>query len=177
MIKIIKIWIILITSLVCINFIEPSTVRQSLLDNLNSGLKLLGNNDRRPVHSRYYFLNHFQNPGVSSNIAELVSQTFSPASNVNQHRQDTVTIEEGSSSLSDNSFMSGLLKLLGFDGAKVGAAAINGIVFLAQMVRNGANKFMDYMMTKTWDWYVIMDYVGNRIKNETVSSGTPKLWI
>ncbi|XP_070493315.1 uncharacterized protein [Chironomus tepperi] len=62
--------------------------------------------------------------------------------------------------------MSGLLKLLGFDGGKIGAVAVNGIVFLAQMVRFGANKFMDFMMTKTWDWYLIVDYINKKIKDD-----------
>ena len=84
------------------------------------------------------------------------------------------------------------MKLLGFDGGKIGAAAINGIVFLAQMVRFGANRFMDFMMTKTWDWYVIVDYinkkikddkfVNNKVKDETNSSSqefeyTTRIWI
>jgi hypothetical protein len=150
------------------------------LENLNSGLKLLGKNDRRPLDNRYYYLKRFKQSGVSSNIADLVSQTFAPGKNVNpnSNRQDSVFVGDGTStstsSLSDSSFMSGLLKLLGFDGGKIGAAAINGIVFLAQMVRFGANRFMDFMMTKTWDWYVIADYINKKIKDNKFNSDKGK---
>lgn len=156
---------------------EASIVRRNLLDNLNSGLKLLGKNDRRLQFNRNYYYKRFQQSGVSNKIADLVSQTFAPTrsdENVNKNRQDHVTIgEDGTASLSDSSFMTGLLKLLGLDGSKIGAAAVNGIVFIAQMVRYSATKFMDLMMSKTWDWYLIVDYISNRIKNET--SATPTM--
>jgi hypothetical protein len=167
-----KLRTLLIAILISIICIDASTVRRSLLENLNSGLKLLGKNDRRPLDNRYYYLKRFQQSGVSSNIADLVSQTFSPAKHINRNsnRQDTIVLgDEGTapaSSLSENSIMSGLLKLLGFDGGKIGAAAINGIVFLAQMVRFSANKFMDFMMTKTWDWYLIVDHINKKIKDD-----------
>lgn len=179
-----KLRLLLIAILISIIYIDASTVRRSLLDNLNSGLKLLGKNDRRPLGNYYFYHSkRFQQSGISNNIADLVSQTFGPGKILKQNgnRQDSVTIgDDGTTStLADNTFMSGLLKLLGFDGAKIGAAAVNGIVFLAQMVRYSANKFMDYMMTKTWDWYVIVDYISNRIKNDTISptTNTQKLWI
>lgn len=169
MFKLRTLLIAILISSICIN---ASTVRRSLLENLNSGLKLLGKNDRRPLDNRFFYLKRFKQSGVSSNIADLVSQTFAPGKNVNRNsnRQDTIVLGDDvsapSSSLSENSMMSGLLKLLGFDSGKIGAAAINGIVFLAQMVRFGANSFMDFMMTKTWDWYVIVDYISKKIKDD-----------
>jgi hypothetical protein len=139
------------------------------LENINSGLKLLGNkNDRRLEDNKLKPTKQSQS-GVSNNIADLVSQSFAPASNKQKQnqRQDNVVVgENGPPALSDNTMMSGLLKLLGFDGAKIGAVALNGIVFIAQMVRNGAVKFMDIFMRKTWDWYMIVNYVMSRVKTE-----------
>ena len=56
MFKLRTLLIAILISIVCIN---ASTVRRSLLENLNSGLKLLGKNDRRPLSNRYYYFKHF----------------------------------------------------------------------------------------------------------------------
>lgn len=147
---------------------EASTIRNSFIDNINSGLKMLGKNDRRLFTSHHSYYKRFPS-GISNNVADLVSQTFAPVNGKrnNNVRQDAVVLGDDTSSVAENSFMGGMLKLLGFDSSKIGAAAVNGIIFIAQMVRFSANKFMDYMMTKTWDWYQIVDYIGERIKNET----------
>jgi hypothetical protein len=79
--------------------------------------------------------------GISNKIADLVTEAFTSgfkANQNNQNRQDAVTIgsEQSTISSDNNSFMNGFLKLLGFDGRKIGAAAMNGIIFIAQMVRD-----------------------------------------
>lgn len=159
--------ILLISLLVHLD-IEASTIRNSFMDNINSGLKMLGKNDRRLFVSHHSYYN--QSPsGISNKVADLVSQSFSPKktkgnSNI---RQDAIVIGDDTPSLPENPFMSGMLKMLGLNGDKIGAAAVNGIIFIAQMVRFGASRFMDYMMTKTWDWYKIVDRFSERIKNET----------
>lgn len=148
---------------------EASTIRSSFVDNLNNGLKMLGKNDRRLFVSHQSYYSRYPS-GVSNKIADLVSQSFAlarPNGKRNSHRQDAIVIGEESST-QDNHMMGGMLKLLGFDGAKIGAVAVNGIIFIAQMVRYGATRFMDFMLTKTWDWYKIVDYIGERMKNETV---------
>lgn len=135
---------------------------------------MLGKNDRRLYLSHHSYYNRFPS-GISNNIADLVSQTFAPAKSNGKRsniRQDAIVIGDDTSSVSETSFMGGMLKLLGFDGNKIGAAAVNGIIFIAQMVRYGASTFMDYMMTKTWDWYQIVDYISERVKNETSTSTT-----
>lgn len=148
---------------------EASTLRNSLLDNINSGLKMLGNNDRR-LHTSHHSYYTRTPSGISDNVANLVSQSFAPAKNNlkrNNIRQDAIVIGDQTPSPLDASFMGGMLKLLGFDSSKVGAVAVNGIIFIAQMVRYGASRFMDYMMTRTWDWYTLVDYIGERMKNDT----------
>lgn len=150
---------------------EASSLRGSFIENLKSGFKMLGKNDRRLFISHHSYYNRFPS-GITDNVANLVAQSFSPvktSTGKNKNRQDSVFIGEDAES--PNNFMGGMLKLLGFDGAKIGAVAVNGIIFIAQMVRYGATKFMDIMMTKTWDWYKIVDNITERIRNET-NNGT-----
>jgi hypothetical protein len=154
---------------------EASTIRNSFVDNINSGLKMLGKNDRRLFISHQSYYNKLPS-GISNKVADLVSQSFSPVKNNNkrnQNRQDAVVIGDTSSSALENPFMGGMLKMLGFDSAKIGAAAVNGIIFIAQMVRYGASQFMTYMMTRTWDWYKIVDHLSETVRNETFSTEMP----
>lgn len=150
---------------------EASTLRNSFLDNLNSGLKMLGKNDRGPSFSHHSPYNRLP-AGISNNIADLVSQSFSPKKNNgerNNIRQDAVVIGDETPPVSDT-LMGGMLKLLGFDTSKIGAVAVNGIIFIAQMVRYGASRLMDYMMTKSW--YQVVDYLGERVMNGTTNGTT-----
>lgn len=151
---------------------EASTIRNSFMDNINSGLKMLGKNDRRLFVSHHSYYNQLPS-GISNKVADLVSQSFSLVKNngnKDYNRQDAIVLGDDIPSLPENPFMGGMLKMLGFDGAKIGAAAVNGIIFIAQMVRFGASRFMDYMMTKTWDWYKIVDHLSEKVKNETSNS-------
>jgi hypothetical protein len=146
--------------------IEASTIRDSIMDNLNSGLKMLGKNDRRLIITHPSYINRLPS-GVSSKVADLVSQSFAPAKiqggkRVN-FRQDAIVIGEELRPSSENSLMGGMLKLLGLDGSQIGAAAMNGLIFIAQMVRYGANRVMGFMMDQTADLYKIVDYIHERV--------------
>lgn len=171
--EVLKMWkrilFLSVSSLLLINLnTEASSIRNNFMDNINSGLKMLGKNDRRLFFSHHSYYD--SRSGISNKVADLVSQSFAPSqinAKRNHNRQDAIVIGSESSSVPDNSLMNGMLKLLGFDSSKIGAAAVNGIIFIAQMVRYGATKFMDYMMTKTWDWYKIVDYISTRVRNET----------
>lgn len=109
--------------------------------------------------------------GISNKIADLVSQAFTTHKNNEmgyKNRQDTVVLGNNDEQpIAENTFVSGLLKLLGLDGSKIGALALNGIVFIAQMVRSSANNLMNFVMAKTWDWYLIIDHISNHIANTT----------
>lgn len=160
---------ILILCAVALLETESSTIRSSLVDNITSGLKMLGKNDRRLFNSHQNYYKRLPS-GISNNVADLVSQSFAPAKSsgeINNNRQDAVVYGDVPSSTTDSSFMGGMLQLLGFDSSKIGAVAINGIIFIAQMVRYGASKFMDYMVTRTIDLYKFVDYIGDRMNNET----------
>lgn len=102
-------------------------------------------------------------------MADLVAQTFSQNGENEKPtaRQDFITIGGGSDTTSlDQNMISGIIKVLGFDGAKIGAAAVNGIIFMAQMVRFGVNRVVNYTMSKMWDWYQIVDYITDRIRKD-----------
>jgi|SRR5690349_22877299 len=162
--------ILLLCALVLIET-EALTLRNSFVDNITSGLKMLGINDRRLFTSHRNYYNRLPS-GISDNVADLVSQSFAPTkSNENKRnkdRQDSVVIGDvPSSTTTDNSLMGGMLQLLGFDSSKVGAVAVNGIIFIAQMVRFSATRLLDYVISRTADLYRIVDYIGERMNNET----------
>jgi hypothetical protein len=150
---------------------EASTIRNGFIDNINSGLKMLGKNGHRVYITHRYPYNRLPS-GISNNVADLVSQTFAPVKTYGKRtnfRQDAIVLGDVDvlqQVPSDTNFMGGMLKLLGFDSSKVSAAAVNGLIFIAQMVRYGATRVMTFMMDKTWDWYKIVDYIGERMKNE-----------
>lgn len=54
---------------------------------------------------------------------------------------------------------------MGIDPSKVGAAAVNGIIFIAQMVRSSFRRMMSMTAAKMFDWYKISDFIKNRMKN------------
>lgn len=156
---------------------DASTIRNTFVDNISTGLKLaeklLGKNSRRfPTFSNGYSVKSL--PGISNNVADLVSQSFAPAGIGKRHntRQDAIIIGETPElpGPMDNNIMGGMLRLLGFDSTKIGAAAVNGIVFIAQMVKYSVNHFMNYSMGKMWDWYSIVDYIGERIKTDNTTT-------
>lgn len=162
---------------------DASTIRNTFVDNISTGLKLaeklLGKNSRRfPTFSQSHNVVK-PLPGISNNVADLVSQSFTPApGNVKRlnTRQDAITIGETPElpGPMDSNIMGGMLRLLGLDSTKIGAAAVNGIVFIAQMVKYSVNHFMNYSMGKMWDWYSIVDYIGERIKTDNTTTDNPE---
>jgi hypothetical protein len=169
-----RFWLISAVSLLVHLETEASTIRNSFVENINSGLKMLGKNDRQLFISHHSYYNQLTS-GISNKVADLVSQSFSAmknGKNRNNIRQDAIVIGDDGPSLPENPLMSGMFKMLGLDGAKIGAAAVNGIIFVAQMVRYGASAFMEYMMTRTWDWYKIVDHLSDKVTNETLYEAT-----
>ncbi|CAO1386197.1 unnamed protein product [Diamesa hyperborea] len=156
---------------------DASTIRNTFVDNISTGLKLaeklLGKNSRRfPTFSQSHNVVK-PLPGISNNVADLVSQSFAPTpGNVKRlnTRQDAITIGETPElpGPMDSNIMGGMLRLLGLDSTKIGAAAVNGIVFIAQMQKKTKiNKNeeqtdkMRILMEEPIDWI---------LKNEKVAS-------
>lgn len=110
---------------------------------------------------------------AASDVAELVARAFAPTTNrqsiqdneVNDGDDDahkgydseaseSETPGTGSSSSTsadyesvkgENGFMGNILRVIGLDNGKLGALAINGIIFIAQMVSKQAELFHIYV--------------------------------
>lgn len=112
--------------------------------------------------------------GITNKIAELVTTSFAePPSKIYYPKDGVVLVKddtEGPTS-PQNHFMSGMLKVLGFDSRKLGAIAVNGFVFMAKMVRYSASRVMDFITEQTLDWYKIMNYVSEKMKAKTYPPG------
>lgn len=89
--------------------------------------------------------------------------------NTNYHPEDEVRPTQ------PTSIMNGVFRLLGLDGAKLGAIAVNGIIFIAKMVSHGMTHTMNYAMMKVWDWYLIINYIRDRIQADSTPTLTIKL--
>ncbi|CRK96927.1 CLUMA_CG010385, isoform A [Clunio marinus] len=169
-----KILLIFALSFPFIMEIKSSTIRNSLVDHLNNGLKILGKSDQKmssSIQSNYIR----SPPGISNNVADLVSQSFAPTK-FNKHpngiRQDTILIgppdhgEEEFQFLTEGSFMSRFLKVLGLDGSKLSAVAMNGIIFMAQMVRESASNVMSFLLSTSWEWQRIINLIKNKFTED-----------
>lgn len=63
-----------------------------------------------------------------------------------------------------------LLRVIGLDGGKIGALAVNGIIFIAQMVRNGVEKITIHLKQSIWDWQSIIHYLVQRVHDDENNS-------
>lgn len=89
----------------------------------------------------------------------------------------TSSSSSSTSTLPDpSSMMTGLIRLMGLDPSKIGALALNGIVFIAQMVRIGYHYLVNGTVKAFWNWYTIMNFVAQRMyqteQNCTETDGT-----
>lgn len=66
--------------------------------------------------------------------------------------------------------ISNLLRVIGLDGGKIGALAVNGIIFIAQMVRNGVDKITVHLKQSIWDWRSIIHYLVERVQDDQNNS-------
>lgn len=162
-----KLKFIIFSLLIFAKDLESFKIKRGILDNLQNGLRMMGRQNLSNI--TYSYKHQPPSAGVSNKVADLVSFAFTKNNGqTNEKRQDAVMVGNGDVSFSpDSSLMSGFLKVLGFDGNKIGAFALNGIVFIAQMVRSSARTLFNMMMEKTWDLYLTMDQMSHKIKNET----------
>lgn len=67
----------------------------------------------------------------SLNLEQLENESDDPE---NQENTINDAIENVGNNFGDYNFLGNILKVLGMDNSKIGALAINGIIFIAQMV-------------------------------------------
>lgn len=105
---------------------------------------------------------------VAINVANLVAQTFAAKVSPEQSANDNQTPhrrgdEQPFAGMAPPGLLSHLLRTIGLDGSKIGAMAVNGIIFIAQMVSEGMYALSLYMRQNLWDWWVILKYVAQRV--------------
>lgn len=90
--------------------------------------------DRQPSEHLEDFGEIPQNTyNVNSNEQGTVDDNVITGSNVNTKPTTPTTT---TTTQIDTSFLSSVLRVMGMDTSKIGALAINGIIFIAQMVRD-----------------------------------------
>lgn len=115
---------------------------------------------------------------TASDVADLVSRAFSKTFQVNNIRYTSKEKEGGDSEAQESNqqppqFMAGMFRLMGLDPSKLGALALNGLVFIAKMVRNSLQVIITFTVKTIWGWYMIVKYVMNRMNDEACTkSGT-----
>lgn len=90
-------------------------------------------------------------PETSAEIANLVSKAFSYKSSITQKQDPSMPLDTNNYSL-----FGSFLRIMGLDERKVGALAMNSVVFVAQMVSSGVYVASQYTMRKIWEWYLIL---------------------
>lgn len=90
---------------------------------------------------------------TSSEVSKLVSRAFRSVPKPIQN---------------DSGVVSAVLKLMGLEGQKIGAIAVNSIVMVSQLVRSVVEKVTYYTKGKLIDWYIIIKAIQQNIaKNQT----------
>jgi hypothetical protein len=104
---------------------------------------------------------------TASDVANLVARAFSPTSPVPNRRNGILASSQsaptGGQIPGENHMINSMLRLMGLDPGKVGAMALNGVIFLAQMVRTGMNQVLTVSMTTIWDWYMVWISIRDRL--------------
>lgn len=115
---------------------------------------------------------------TASDVADLVAKAFSnnlnsaPKSNTatfddTKERQDLPPL------FTDNQpgpgLISNLLRIMGLDSGKIGALAVNGIIFIAQMVRGIIGVANQYFRNSLSDWKLIFNFLADRVENNTTA--------
>ncbi len=104
----------------------------------------------------------------------MVSKTFSTKSNQHKHqnRQDDPTDYNNQNHM----MISNILQIIGLDSAKIGALAVNGIIFIAQVVRNGITVVRSYVHQSLSDWGMIGQFISHRL-HESLKANTTSVSI
>ncbi|KAG4067898.1 hypothetical protein HA402_010584 [Bradysia odoriphaga] len=103
----------------------------------------------------------FEGIDHASEIADMVANTFSNKSK--QHKYQNRQDDPGDYNNHNTLMISNILQLIGLDSAKIGALAVNGIIFIAQVVRNGITVVKSYVHQSLLDWGMIGEFIIHRL--------------
>lgn len=160
---------------------QSRSKRNSFADKLHHGIKFAGSilGEFNQTHVIKYYCPHSFITGIdaAADVANLVAKAFgtnstTPFKQGIGKRFDSPT---NLPPLADNApipgILSHLLQIIGLDSDKIGALALNGIVFIAQLVSTGFTKFIPYLRQHLWDLTMIIEYIVRRIKESNQSPG------
>lgn len=101
----------------------------------------------------------------------MVANTFSNKSN--QHKHQNRQSDPTDYNNNNHSMMiSNILQIIGLDSAKIGALAVNGIIFIAQVVRNGITIVQSYVHQSLSDWGMIGEFIAHRLHDSLKSNSS-----
>lgn len=112
----------------------------------------------------------FEGIDHASEIADMVAKTFSNKSQ--QHKYQNRQDDPGDYNSHNTLMVSNILQLIGLDSAKIGALAVNGIIFIAQVVRNGITVVKSYVHQSLIDWGMIGNFIIHRLHESLKSNST-----
>ncbi|GAB0097399.1 hypothetical protein DMENIID0001_130360 [Sergentomyia squamirostris] len=88
---------------------------------------------------------------MSSSAAENFARNLYPERLVKDPSEEKIQSRaENSQTLISSNLLGGIMRMMGFDSGKLGALVINGLIFLAQMVKNATM----YLTTVAKDWKI-----------------------
>lgn len=109
----------------------------------------------------------------ASQIADMVANTFSNKSNQHKHQNRQDGVNDPIDYNNQNTMMiSNILQIIGLDSAKIGALAVNGIIFIAQVVRNGITVVNSYVHQSLTDWSMIGKFILHRLHESLKPNST-----
>ncbi|XP_059611811.1 uncharacterized protein LOC132258497 [Phlebotomus argentipes] len=74
---------------------------------------------------------------------------------------------EGGQNLISSNLLGGIMRMMGLDSGKLGALVINGLIFIAQMVKNGTK----YLTTVAKDWKVTYEKGDKQKEDKLTTTG------
>lgn len=121
-------------------------------------------NSHLPLYISQLCIVSFKGIDQASEIADMVAKTFSNKSNQHKHQNRQDSINDPIDYNNQNTMMiSNILQIIGLDSAKIGALAVNGIIFIAQVVRNGITVVKSYVTSSLSDWGMIGEFILHRL--------------
>lgn len=143
-----KYLILLICVIVTLKKCDSTAIRRSLVDNIHSGIRFAGK---------------ILGIDTAADVAELVSKAFSKNLLRNKNNE---TPKSEQKKEQPNNLLGGLFRLMGLEGPKLGALAINGIIFIAQMIGKS-------LMSQN----VESNNKNDKAEQRSLSPGSPLDWV
>lgn len=102
-----------------------------------------------------------------------MAKTFSNKSKQQNHQKRQDDLNNPIDYNNQNTMMiSNILQIIGLDSAKIGALAVNGIIFIAQVVRNGITVVKSYVHQSLSDWGIIGEFILHRLHESLKPNST-----